>query len=220
MFACALVVVGQPLSSAPLVGPSGAGQCWTASLTTDWGAADWRGFTASGHPMWARRLSDSHDDIATTAALVIGAADMEDGPRIFQEMGDAALLTAAVTSLLKGVTRVPRPDDSGTRDSFPSGHTSLAFSVATVLSDEYPSLRPIWYTWAAGVGISRVALNRHRLSDVVIGAAVGTLAALEVLDSDRSIMEHLTREFHVGSVECQFLPRMNASGITVFRARW
>lgn len=221
LLVCSALSLGQSPAPGPLMGPSGASaHRWSASLTAEWGAADWRGITLSGHPMWARRLTDSHDDIATTAALLIGAADAEDGPRLFQEFGDAALLTGAVTGLLKKLTGVPRPDGAESRDSFPSGHTSLAFSIATVLADEYPALRPLWYAWAAGVGITRVVLNRHRLSEVIVGAAVGTWAALEVLDTDRSIMKHLTKEFQIGSVEIQFLPRMNPRGITVLQVRW
>ncbi|MBP7560991.1 MAG: phosphatase PAP2 family protein [Armatimonadetes bacterium] len=221
LLVCAALSLGQPSGPGLLVGPSGApAHRWSASLTVDWGGADWRGFTHDGYPMWARRLSDSHDDIVTTAALVIGAADVEDGPRMFCEICDAALLTGAVTGLIKKVAGVPRPDGSKSNDSFPSGHTSLAFSAATVLADEYPSLRPLWYAFAAGVGITRVVLNRHRLSDVIAGAVVGTWAALTVLDTDRSIMKHLTREFTIGSVEFQFLPRMNPRGITVLQARW
>lgn len=216
LIACSLLAMGQATAPPSLIGPSGApAHRFVASLSVDWGGRDER-----GDIIWARRVSDSYDDFTIAAALIAGAADDEDGPRIFNELGDAAILSGIVTTSLKRITNVPRPGESDNRDSFPSGHASLAFATATVLADEYPTARPIWYLWAASVAASRVALNRHRVIEIVAGAAVGTWAALAVLDTDRSIMKHLTKEFQIGSIEFQFLPRVHPRGITVLEARW
>jgi len=64
-------------------------------------------------------------------------------------------------------------------DAFPSGHTTMAFALATSLADE---LRRPWVTVglmtaAAGTGWSRVNDNKHWLSDVVASAALGVTAA-------------------------------------------
>ena len=72
-----------------------------------------------------------------------------------------------------------RPDGS-TYNSFPSGHTAMAFTSATLLHKEYGHLSP-WvsiagYTAATVTGISRMLNNRHWLSDVVVGAGVGILS--------------------------------------------
>ncbi|MFN8652457.1 MAG: phosphatase PAP2 family protein [Gemmatimonadales bacterium] len=59
--------------------------------------------------------------------------------------------------------------------SFPSGHTMTAFALATGVSDEVHSV-PVtigMYTLATGVAWSRMNDNKHWLSDVVAGAAIG-----------------------------------------------
>jgi membrane-associated phospholipid phosphatase len=60
-------------------------------------------------------------------------------------------------------------------DSWPSGHTMTAFALATGVSDEVHStpVTILMYTLATGVGWSRMNDNKHWLSDVVAGAAIG-----------------------------------------------
>jgi len=63
--------------------------------------------------------------------------------------------------------------------AFPSGHTTMAFAMATSLADD---VHPIWakiglYGAATGVAVSRVYQEQHWFSDVVGGAVVGFASA-------------------------------------------
>jgi undecaprenyl-diphosphatase len=68
------------------------------------------------------------------------------------------------------------------RFSFPSGHTSAAFLIATLLSYFYPILSPLAFVWASSMGLARVVLGVHFPTDTLIGALMGTLLALITLE--------------------------------------
>ncbi len=61
-------------------------------------------------------------------------------------------------------------------DSFPSGHATEAFALATVIAEHYDSLliKLTAYGVASAVGYARVNNNAHWASDVLAGAALGT----------------------------------------------
>jgi len=62
--------------------------------------------------------------------------------------------------------------------SFPSGHTITAFAVAVSLGAFYPALLPALLFFAFCIAISRILLGMHFLSDVVVGALIGSGLAL------------------------------------------
>lgn len=80
-------------------------------------------------------------------------------------------LSGTTTLCTKIIFNRTRPD--GGNHSFPSGHTSTAFSTATIIAYEYPKWKIPAYTAAGMVALSRIALKRHYLGDVLVGAAVG-----------------------------------------------
>jgi undecaprenyl-diphosphatase len=67
--------------------------------------------------------------------------------------------------------------------SFPSGHTSAAFMMATLISYFSPSFTDIslivlLYLWATAIGFSRVILGVHFPTDTLMGAVLGVSTAL------------------------------------------
>ncbi len=122
--------------------------------------------------------------------LIAGlATDNQQLVSVGSATGIAFLTAAVVTEGIKFTVRRPRPYIGYPDElipvkttigySFPSGHTSLTFAVATSLSLSCPK----WYVvapsmlWATGVAFSRLYLGVHYPSDVLTGMLVGTASA-------------------------------------------
>ena len=103
------------------------------------------------------------------------------GRMLVSDAFSAAIMTGTVNGIKYSVKRL-RPDGSR-YNSFPSGHTATAFLTASLLHKEYGWRSPWFsiggYTAAAVTGVSRICNNRHWMSDVVAGAAVG-IGAVEL----------------------------------------
>jgi membrane-associated phospholipid phosphatase len=115
--------------------------------------------------------------------------------------GEAVADSFVLYGVINAVTRRVRPSDIAPQgpftdtffrshngvfsNSFPSGHTIEAFSVATIFARRYRTHR--WVPWVAygaagAIGFSRVTLQSHFPADVFLGAALGyVIGRFEVL---------------------------------------
>lgn len=131
------------------------------------------------NPNFRTSVDDYLQITPSVAVLALGASGFK-GRHAF---GDQVVLTILSNAVSQGITQTlkhtiayPRPDGDG-QDAFPSGHTTAAFTGATVLAHEYGE-RSGWYTvagyaTATTVAGYRVLQNRHWLADVLFGAGVG-----------------------------------------------
>lgn len=112
------------------------------------------------------------------------------------ELG-AALVNVGITSLLKDATGRTRPDGGG--KSFPSGHSSDAFSSATLSNRNLNSITmpegvrmPLQIgnlLLATGVAWARVETGKHYPSDVLAGAALGHFLSAFIYDAFMGVPE-------------------------------
>lgn len=92
----------------------------------------------------------------------------------------AQLLSQGIVQAGKMLTTRTRPDGSN-QHSLPSGHTASAFATATVLQRHFGWKAGVpAYAFGAYVASTRMGENRHYLSDVLVGAAVGVAAGRSV----------------------------------------
>lgn len=111
--------------------------------------------------------------------------------KVAMESAKALIITAVFTKAVKTIVHRERPyqespvdpDDSFNPfethhqdDSFFSGHTATAFTLATILSQEYKEKKWVPYVTygiASAVGYGRIYLDNHWTSDVIAGAIFG-----------------------------------------------
>ena len=171
--------------------------------------------TTDHQVMSSARLNDqSLNNKATTAStgLVGGFAA---APAIFYGMGrvhhddhatetgilggEAIIDSLAVNEVLKLISMRERPTVDGARgrffqtsvgldSSFPSNHSIVAWSSASVIASEYngPLTKLTAYGLATGVSLTRVLGRQHFPSDVLVGSAVGWMIGRYVVHRHRS----------------------------------
>jgi len=134
--------------------------------------------------------------ILTVGMYGTGVALDHDGIRVTGRMLVQTLLYSGVVTMglryLLGRERPSEVDDphcfsffqtDNEHQSFPSGHTTVAFAVSSILADRIsePVVTVALYGMATLTAISRVAKNRHWTSDVFFGAAVGVATGRYVI---------------------------------------
>jgi hypothetical protein len=130
----------------------------------------------------AKYYGDTPEQVAFSVGTYMLGRVM-DKPRV-AHLGMDLLRAQAITEMLvepiKFAARRERPDGSN-RLSFPSGHAAITFAAAAVIERHLGWKRSLLaYAVAGYVATSRLHDDRHYLSDVVFGAAVGTIAGRTV----------------------------------------
>ncbi|MFA6570999.1 MAG: phosphatase PAP2 family protein [Bacteroidota bacterium] len=145
-------------------------------------------------------LGDGFNAVAFSGVLYLGGlfSGWDDLRITGRQSFEALALAGIVTTGIKVITGRARPfmerdnlyfKPFNLKDeylAFPSGHTTVAFAVATVLAckiDTWWSY-PLFYSAALSTGLARIYLDKHWISDVILGAAVGTLSSLVILKSE------------------------------------
>jgi undecaprenyl-diphosphatase len=95
-------------------------------------------------------------------------------------------------------------------DSFPSGHTTASFAVATVLARRFPSGAALFFGIAGFVGLSRVLRGSHFSTDVAAGILFGVVAG--------SLCARPLREWRVSLMEGVLTAAMGM--VYVFALMW
>jgi undecaprenyl-diphosphatase len=152
-------------------------------------------FVRSLHVYWLERVGDTAGTLGSGAALVavsavlLAVGYMYRRP-VMQRAGLYSLIahgiSAVLAQALKHAIGRPRPRlmhaDAGFGwhpslqvglDSFPSGHASTSFALATVLARYFPALGAIAYGTAGLIAVSRVVRGSHYPTDVLGGLFLG-----------------------------------------------
>ena len=119
---------------------------------------------------------------------------------------EASINSLIVEGTLKGISQRARPADGVERSefldggtSFPSGHSTQAWAVATVIANEYHDRRLVQvaaYGIASVVSVARFTGGKHYLSDVLVGSALGYGIGKYVYNAHHRDPDALTQEQH------------------------
>jgi hypothetical protein len=126
-------------------------------------------------------------------AGVIG--DNEKSVNVAQDLVAASLVSATINQTIKVATNRYRPRDNqdiynfqgytglNNNSSFPSGHTTEAFTLASVIASHYEET---WvsvsvYSIAGLVGVARMYNDAHYASDVTASAIIGTVVGKSIV---------------------------------------
>lgn len=134
--------------------------------------------------IWIRLISKTGDGhIYLLLGLLLWAFEPTKGALFLYTGILAYSLELPLFVILKKLFKRQRPCDIFTnftafvkpsdKFSLPSGHTTAAFLMASLLAHFYPAVTIVVYLWACTVGLSRVLLGVHYPSDIVAGALLG-----------------------------------------------
>ncbi|MEO5658000.1 MAG: phosphatase PAP2 family protein [Nitrospiria bacterium] len=140
---------------------------------------------------WITRLGEGW--LLGIVAVAVAAAGYWSGRRALVRTGWTGLVALIASGLATRVFKIglgrPRPGlvDRGmlewgpslaaAQNSFPSGHATAAFALATVAAAAAPGWGIVFYALATLVAVSRVVLDAHFVADVVAGGLIGWAVA-------------------------------------------
>jgi Capsule assembly protein Wzi/PAP2 superfamily len=146
---------------------------------------------------WSKQVPASHvgtsktfSDYGTYSLIGLGGASFLFGQMTHNDhmsetgllAGEAGIDSAAVAYLFKGLTQRQRPyQDHGNGkffaggSSFPSEHSAIAWSIASIFAHEYPGwlTQATAYGLASAITVTRVTAQQHFPSDVIVGSLLG-----------------------------------------------
>ncbi len=211
------LLIGLTLALAPVLG-----QAQTRADSVGWfGRTDVRLFRAVNNhqrPALTRFVApitvySVYPAVLAPVGLLIYGAAKDDGHATDLGLltGATELLTVGVTGAVKLTVRRPRPYQTlpdvhlpsgpATSFSFPSGHASTTFALATAITLDHP--RPLQstllYGWAALTGLGRLYVGVHYPSDVLAGAALGIGSAALVHGLRGPLLRYRDRHTKPGS---------------------
>ena len=139
-------------------------------------------------------------------------AENDKAVNVGEDMISASLISAAVNQTFKVTVNRYRPrDNQGTvnlqgytglnnNSSFPSGHTTEAFTLASVIASSYADESWVAYTVypiAGMVGVARMYLDAHWASDVVASAFIGTWVGKSIVSHNNSLRNNNKKQVSI-----------------------
>lgn len=144
--------------------------------------------TSTKGPALARFASGTGNILYLAAGTLLPLIeDGKNGTQHTLRTADSLLTATLIGEGLKAIVREKRPS-SNARNSFPSGHATAAFAIATMQAHYHPKQAIFWYAGATGIAYSRVTLRRHFTQDILAGAAIGFLTARAELKQPRGFI--------------------------------
>ncbi|RYG69544.1 phosphatase PAP2 family protein [bacterium] len=133
--------------------------------------------TPSREEKVARLFSDGLGPVVA-GSLGYLALSGKDGRDAAFDGAKALVVQGVVVTGIKKLIPIRRPYPNDYKfGTFPSGHTSTAFTMAGILGAAKPGAKTPAYVVASLVGWSRVKVRAHRWQDVAAGAVVGIVVA-------------------------------------------
>ena len=159
----------------------------TAFIATDRETGDWIArYPDLVDPSYAISQAGAGYTVAAAAGALYLIGRTAKNDRVMQTgllAGEALINSFFVIGAVKVVTQRARPDAGDERSeffagghSFPSGHAGNVWSFATVIASEYSDKKLVQiaaYSAAGLISVARFTAQRHYLSDILVGSAIG-----------------------------------------------